>query len=106
MLEVSYSCANRLLLCFLLGTFIMQIPCLRALPKFYGLPRTSIHRGLWEITQHFHTRRPMGEWDPWASSENADVVMTTVSILFVYNPFWEQTPYITEDFLLEQKWCF
>lgn len=47
-----------------------------------------------------HTHRPMGEWDPWASSENADVVMTTVSILFVYNPFWEQTPYITDAFLM------
>ncbi len=42
----------------------------------------------------------MGEWDPRASSENADIAMTTVSILFVYNTFWEQTSYITEDFCI------
>lgn len=87
----------------------MQIPCLRAVPKFYGLPRTSIQWGLWEIALHStqtHTHTVMGEWDPRASSENADIAMTTVSILFVYNAFWEQTFYITEDFCMKKKLSF
>ncbi len=82
----------------------MQIPCLRAVPPFYGLPRASIQWGLWEIALHStHTHTPMGEWDPRAFSENADIAMTTVSILFVYNPFWEQTSYITEDFCINKN---